>query len=278
MQKTFLEFGSTSIKFFLLETSGTNAGRIQDQVKIPWELGLEVFQGRPISETTIAFCISSLERLQTRFPHLPLHGAVTVGTAALREAVNAEELQSALERKFGLKFHIIQGGLEAYFLESGFKESVESYPTVVFDLGGGSVELVEFQSPTLTRKISLPVGAIRLQCELSGIEQRTTYVRVGRKRLETAFPPRVHEYSSHEILGTGGTVRAVAQVLGRNRFGLEDVEFLLSDEKSIERSGLQPHRKRLLLPGVLIIERLFKTLGLRRVVYREATIKHAVTS
>lgn len=276
MQTAFLEFGSNSIKYYLLETSGKRAGRIQEHVKIPWDLGMEVFQGRPISARTISSCLSSLESLRERFPGVPLDGAVSVGTAALREASNGEELRSALRQQFGLRFHVIEGGLEAHFLEVDFKELVETYPTVVFDLGGGSVELVEFDSPNDTCKISLPVGAIRLHCQLAGIEDRAAYVREGRAKLSAALPPRTKPLPTDRILGTGGTVRAIAKVLGKSRFEIGDIAFLLEDERAIEEAGLEPHRRRLLLPGTLIIERLFSVLGLRRVEYKEATVKHAV--
>lgn len=273
MQSAFLEFGSTSIKFYLLEES-----RIREQVKIPWDLGLEVFQGRPISRETIAACLSSLEDLRQRYPHVRLDRGISVGTAALREAKNAEEFQAALRQRFGLRFHAIEGGLEAFLLESGFKELVERYPTVVFDLGGGSVEFVEFRSPTRTKKLSLPIGAIRLHCQVASFHDRAAYIHAARRKLNGSFPALLEPFSTHEILGTGGTVRALANVLRKNRFDLADVSRLIVSPERIAQAELEPHRERLLLPGLLIVEFLFRRLDLRSVTYTEARTKEAESS
>ena len=66
----FLEFGSTSIKFYLVATAGEEAGQVQDEIKIPWELGYDVFQHARISPSTVARCTSALRDLQSQFPEI----------------------------------------------------------------------------------------------------------------------------------------------------------------------------------------------------------------
>jgi exopolyphosphatase/guanosine-5'-triphosphate,3'-diphosphate pyrophosphatase len=274
----FLEFGSTTIKLYILEPCDEQTWRIKEELKVPWDLGYEVFQGLPISSGTIGTCLRSLQGLQRRFPQIRLERSLAVGTAALREAVNAEEFRKALWDTFRLRIHIIEGGLEAHVLEMGFREVVNRYPTAVFDLGGGSLEVVEFLSSAATRKSSLPVGVIRLHCQLRGMSPFEAYVKEARRKLDATF----QEYAAHQTLpgsqalGTGGTVRTICQVLGKSSFGLGEVEKLLEGSQLASLGAeLSRHRRRLLLPGLLVVERLLHRFELNTIAYKKAKVKPA---
>ena len=157
----FLEFGSTSIKFYVVSAGGERAGEVQHEIKEPWDLGFDVFEHGRISPRSISRCVETLRRLRDEFPEIPFHSATAVGTAALREAQNVDIFRRLLWSELQIKIQIIEGGVEAFLLETGFRDAVDDYPTGLFDLGGGSLELIEYLSPASTRKTSLPVGAIR---------------------------------------------------------------------------------------------------------------------
>ena len=136
-KNAFLELGSTSIKFYLVALSGERAGEVEKEIKIPWDLGFEVFQSNHISPTSIAFCLKTLKELSVQYPDIPFEGVTAIGTAALREAQNVEIFRRLLNEQLGLRLGIIEGGIEAFLLENGFKDSITDYPTGLFDLGGG---------------------------------------------------------------------------------------------------------------------------------------------
>src|SRR5262245_22545044 len=138
-RNAFLEFGSTSIKFYLVATSGEAAGQVEHEQKVPWELGYDVFQHARISPGTVARCVATLRRLERQFPDIRFESITAVGTSALREAQNAEVFQRVLADELKIKIHIIEGGIEAFLLETGFRDAVERFPTGLFDLGGGSL-------------------------------------------------------------------------------------------------------------------------------------------
>ena len=119
-RSAFLEFGSTSIKFYVSSQEGENAGQVDREIKIPWELGYDVFQHRRISPSTMARCLSTLTELQQNYQSIPFRTVTAVGTAALREAQNVEVFQRLLLEKLQLHIRIIEGGIEAFLLENGF--------------------------------------------------------------------------------------------------------------------------------------------------------------
>jgi exopolyphosphatase/pppGpp-phosphohydrolase len=279
----YLELGSTSIKFYLLEGEDGDGGGdgVRRECKIPWSLGYDVFEHGRISPRTISHCVATLKELRDEFPQVLFEKVPAVGTAALREAQNSDLFQRILWEELRLKIHVIEGGIEAFLLETGFREMVEEYPTALFDLGGGSNEIIEYLSPASTRKTSVPVGAVRLQCQLRRTRDLYEYVREGRRIVaRTLREYLVGELPRYrEIIGTGGTVRAIVQSLEREQFALDDVRTLVQEEIHGDvRCSLQPHRRKLFLPGLLAVEGMFTTLGVERVVYRSASVQRGLVS
>jgi exopolyphosphatase/pppGpp-phosphohydrolase len=277
----FLEFGSTSIKFYLVALSGEKAGEVEKEIKIPWELGFEVFQGQRISPSSISFCLKTLSELSEQFPDISFEGVTAIGTSALREAQNVEIFRRLLREHLGLKLGIIEGGFEAFLLETGFKASVTDYPTGLFDLGGGSLELVEYLNPHSSRKTSLPIGAIRLHCRLRRHRDVLEYIRAGRQLVLDTFDELLddRDLKFHELIGTGGTVKALAASVGRDEFGLEDIQALIQREIHGEPLGdLLPYRRRVFLPGLLVVESLYSALKIRCIRYRPASVKGGLIS
>ncbi len=280
-KNAFLELGSTSIKFYLVAASGENAGEVEHEEKIPWQLGYDVFEHQRISPRSISHCLSTLRKLAQSFPEVPLEAVTAVGTAAMREAQNAELFQRVLWDELRVKIHIIEGGIEAFLLETGFRSMVEIYPTGLFDLGGGSLELIEYLSAASTRKTSVPVGAVRLHSQLRRARDLFEYIGNGRKVARRTLiehligKPPVYP----ELIGTGGTVRAIVQCVGSEEFGVEDVQRLIQQEvHGPVWSQLKPHRRNLFLPGLLAVEALFTTLGAERILQRQASVKQGLVS
>ncbi len=278
-RNAFLEFGSTSIKFYLVGTSGQSAGQVEHEEKIAWDLGYDVFTHARISPGTVARCVGTLRKLRESYPELSFETVTAVGTSALREAQNAEVFQRVLWEELKLKIHVIEGGIEAFLLETGFRDSVDYFPTGLFDLGGGSLELVEYLSAYSTKKTSLPVGAVRLHCQLRHTRDLFSYIREGRKLVESTL--RQHLVGNtppyRELIGTGGTVRAIVDILGKDSFDGADLGHIVQQEvHGPVWEKLPPHRRKALLPGIIVIETLFHTLRLERIVYKTASVKRGL--
>jgi len=277
----FLEFGSTSIKFYVVALTGERAGQVAEEVKTPWDIGYDVFLHQRISPGTMSRCLGALRDLKARFPDVAFEGVTGVGTSALREAQNIEVFKRMLWDTLHVKLHIIEGGIEAFLLETGFKDLVTVFPSALFDLGGGSLELVEYLSPSSTKKTSVPVGAIRLHCRLRRHKDLFEYVREGRRLVlgvlrEGLVGPAP---ALQELVGTGGTVRAIVQSLGKDRFSAGDIEGLIQREiHGKPQSGLPPHRRSAFLPGLIAIECLFPALGVKEISYRGGSVKQGLMS
>lgn len=144
-----------------------------------------------------------------------------VCTGVVRRAKNRDAFLEHIAKATGLKAEIISGETEAYLTAQGILNSIAvgEQPYLIFDLGGGSTEFVLGRGDQTDIK-SLEIGAAvlseqflysdpALPAEIRAL-QRTI-----RKILEQAYSDR--KWSNHErvMIGTGGTVTALAAMLDR---------------------------------------------------------------
>ena len=91
---------------------------------------------------------------------------VAGGTAALRRAVNGEAVAAKIGAQIGVPVRILSGEEEARLVYRsvilGLREVARRSACVVFDLGGGSTEVVSGLGPEPGRWVSLPLGAVSL--------------------------------------------------------------------------------------------------------------------
>ena len=96
-------------------------------------------------------------------------GAVHIvigATAALRQASNAAAVTAAIEVRAGAPVRVLSGDEEARLVYrsvvNALGRSARGQATVVFDLGGGSTEVVSGVGSEPGRWVSLPIGAVNL--------------------------------------------------------------------------------------------------------------------
>ena len=87
-----------------------------------------------------------------------------MATAAAREARNYRRLMERIRRKSGIELEVISSEEEARLVCSAVQWVLGDRirPRLIFDLGGGSLELNFFQRGVLEQRIGLPLGTIRL--------------------------------------------------------------------------------------------------------------------
>ena len=123
---------------------------------MPWSLGYDVFSYGRISPRTMAHCVSTLKGLREEFSGISFEDVTAVGTAALREAQNAEIFRRLLENELGLRIQVIEGGIEAFLLETGFRSMVENFRQLSSTLAAAATRLSNISTrPLLERQVSL---------------------------------------------------------------------------------------------------------------------------
>ncbi len=205
----------------------------------------------------------------------------TVGTAALREAVNSNEFVDRLKQTCGLDVRIISGQEEARlsFMAVRLDPLWRSRPVLrVIDIGGGSTEIItgtvnEGKEPHRT---SIPLGAVRLtERFLKADPPAVKELAAATAAVQTAFDGVVlPDGAGTDLVGVGGTVTNLAAIT-QGRFcapeelhgcalSLEQIEAVMSRlvactlEERKQVPGLDPRRADIIIAGAILLNH---TLG-----------------
>jgi exopolyphosphatase/guanosine-5'-triphosphate,3'-diphosphate pyrophosphatase len=227
------------------------------------------------------------------------HGARSIrviATSAARDAVNPEDLISAIEAASGMKVEIISGRQEAGLAFQGVTTDPElaRAPLLLLDVGGGSTQFILGQGDRTHCAHSFPLGAVRLlekfphsdpptRGEFTACRDwlRNFLQSEVRPKLEPALRRETDSQSAGiQLVGTGGTTSILARMEAKldrydrermeaTRLSLEQVKahrkrlwtLPLAERKEI--TGLPKLRADVILPGVLIYEVVMEEFGFK---------------
>jgi exopolyphosphatase/guanosine-5'-triphosphate,3'-diphosphate pyrophosphatase len=140
---------------------------------------------------------------------------VAAATSAIREAENGSEVVDRIEAETGLRVDVVEGDREAAYAFHGAVHGLAVEDGLLFDVGGGSMELSRFVDRGMVRAWTLPLGSLRLSdrfvtTDPPSDEEISTLRKFVRETLEDAGLPSLGP--DERLVGTGGTVRNLARV------------------------------------------------------------------
>ena len=213
--------------------------------------------------------LRGFQRLLAQFGSVPMH---VFATASLRNIRNTEEVLTAIRESTGLEVEVISGELEARYGCIGALLTCPLAGGAVFDIGGGSTEIVRLENGKIISAQSLDMGSLNLYNRYVSelwpsrpeIEDLAAAVR---KKLRKADLPKKPDPF---ICGIGGTARAVLKIANQylekpesNRLltlaELDRTASMLLDRKNTARKLILkncPDRVHTILPGVIIMTTL----------------------
>jgi len=139
---------------------------------------------------------------------------MAVATAAVREAVNRDDLLGTLERAEGVTVQVLSGEEEARLGALAALRSLSFRTGVVIDLGGGSLQLTHIREGRVAATASIPLGAVRTTRRFFTADPPTKRELTGlRKEVQRLIAPVLPSArDARELIGLGGTVRALASM------------------------------------------------------------------
>jgi exopolyphosphatase/guanosine-5'-triphosphate,3'-diphosphate pyrophosphatase len=108
--------------------------------------------------------ISALGKFANLISSHHVTGVKAMATAAIRSASNGEQFISEVKDKTGIEIEIIDGEKEAELIYKGVREAVGigDEPSLIMDIGGGSVEFIICNASGILWKRSYPIGAAKM--------------------------------------------------------------------------------------------------------------------
>lgn len=206
-----LDLGSNTTKLLVASRSEGEKVEAIFQKSLPCRILLD--KNDHLSESGLDRIIKTVSKLHFEAVKFNPARFFMVGTEALRKAKNSAMVREKIFEKTGLRLKILSGKEEATGIAFGicsdpkFKNLDEFH---AFDLGGGSMEIIEFSKSNLRAVKSLPLGAVTLTNQfisnpkLSLNEEETSSIS---QYISKCLKENITREKPCEILiGTGGSV------------------------------------------------------------------------
>lgn len=285
-----LDLGTNNCRMLIARPNGAGLG-ILDSVSRTVSLGMDLERTGALSDAGINRVMRTLHLCAARLRRHDVRRMSLVATAACRQARNGSDLVAAIRRETGLALEIIPPELEARLALTSCAPLVseEAGELLVFDIGGGSTELIWIDlssvEPGRRRRavlelaplrgrlapegplgarivdwISVPLGVATLHQRYGDVEEdlaRFALMSWCFEEMMEGFRPAVavRPPAGLQVIGTSGTVTTIAAVILRlPRYMRERVDGVWLDRTGvtavIDRIVAQPIEARSRHPAI----------------------------
>lgn len=294
-RRAVIDVGTNSVKLLVADADGRDVRPVLEDSK-QTRLGRGFYETHRLQPEPIAKTAKAVRMFAEKARELNAVSIRVIATSAARDAINQQELISAIESDSALKVEIISGEKEAEWVFHGVTTdpSLATQSLLLLDVGGGSTEFILGRGEHVHFRESFPLGTVRLMeklphndppgsAELAQCRHwlETFLQNEVRPKLdpgltsETAMAPNK---GGPQLVGTGGTASILARmelktagfdrdIIEATRLSLERVRWhvrnlwgmKLSERQQIV--GLPPKRADVILTGAAIYEAVMEQFG-----------------
>jgi exopolyphosphatase/guanosine-5'-triphosphate,3'-diphosphate pyrophosphatase len=276
-----IDIGSNSIRLVIYELTPEGAHRVLNECKESARLSERIGTDGvlPIKD------IEAVAAILSHFKRICEASGVTyiraVATAAIRNAANSAEIMETLRQRTSMRIDILSGEEEARYGFLGVINTMEIADGFLVDIGGGSTEVTLFRGRRMLNSVSFPFGSVNTtrQFTRDGAigEADILAIRAMVERAASAHP-WISSNPGLPLIGLGGTVRSLGKIDQRRRqyslplahnyeIAPADMDTLASWLSSLTLAkrkkvdGLSKDRADIIVPGLTILQAIFKTTG-----------------
>jgi exopolyphosphatase/guanosine-5'-triphosphate,3'-diphosphate pyrophosphatase len=222
-----LDLGTNTCRLLIARPSGPDFTVIDAFSRVV-RLGENLATSGRLSDEAMDRALGALRVCSEKLRKRNVHLARSVATEACRRAANGAEFIERVRQETGIVLNIISAQEEARLAVLGCHILLEGGhgPAVIFDIGGGSTELVLIEPGGAVPRIldwqSVPWGVVSLtdtvgRSEDDGAARAARYAEMRRLVSESfaTFAKRIAGRSEHpdiRLLGTSGTVTTLASL------------------------------------------------------------------
>ncbi|HMI83498.1 MAG TPA: Ppx/GppA phosphatase family protein [Polyangiaceae bacterium] len=297
MRIAALDIGSNSFHLIVANVNATGRIDILDRAKELVRLGEALRSGvitPPIFDRGLE-ALRSLKRIADR--HRP-DALQAVATSAVREAQNGGEFVRAVRDELGIDVRVIRGQEEAHLIYLGARRALDlaGRRVALFDVGGGSTELILADARECYFTVSLKLGVLRLRDEWQCADPPTAREAAAlADRVRSALEPtvaRVKAMGFDFVALTSGTAFTLAGLSARLGGGqlngpskvltfraLCDVEKKLLALPVADRAklaGIDPKRADTIIPGAILLRAIFELAGVDEAALCEPALREGI--
>lgn len=221
-----LDLGTTNCRLLIAKPEAEGF-RVIDSFSRTVRLGEGMAETNTLSEAAMRRAVEAVKVCAQKMQKAGVTRARAIATAACRSAKNGKECIALIKSETGIDFEIVTAQEEARLAVAGSAPLLDRAckSAVVFDIGGGSTELIWLRlenagPPQIAAWVSAPIGVVTL-AERHGRSQlpASAYTAMEKEALsifQSVGAPKLDaigfDGNTMHMLGTSGTVTTIAAI------------------------------------------------------------------
>jgi exopolyphosphatase/guanosine-5'-triphosphate,3'-diphosphate pyrophosphatase len=207
-----VDIGSNTVKLFIYEVKKRKIRKVFSE-SVYLRLLKHVRNGR-LSEEGIEELILTLKSFKRRIEEFKPDCTFAVGTFVLRSVENSSEVLRKVEGIFNVE--VLSGEEEAYYSALGALLDVKLERGLLFDIGGGSLEVCEIVDREPKGCKSYPLGTLSFgDSVVNGVVRDERRIKWLVRHYVNPYDFELNE--SPFLVGVGGSVRALRKISKKRR-------------------------------------------------------------
>ena len=293
------DIGSNAVRMAVATLDNQGILEITKRTRIPLRLGADAFSQNEFSSHTIQQAADIFATCRQLLDQQKVGSFRAVATSAYRTAGNAPLLGKEVLKSSGIEIEMICGRLEAQMIRQALqiKMNLKRGNYLLFDIGGGSIELSLLQEGKLLAVESFPLGTVRLlekvrvkriHPEIQSVEFQNLILE-HQTSLKEFFKARMEGMEPISMIGTGGNFKRLLK-LRKKILGKKESDFLFPHEvkpileelesltffKRMKKYSLPPDRADVIIPALYLIESVLKMQSVEKIHVPDAGLIHGI--
>lgn len=167
MRRAVIDLGTNTFNLLIADTQ---TREVLFQAKEGVALGMDGINEQRIGAAALVRAFDTLRLFKAHCEHWLVQEIQAIGTSALRDATNAQELLYKVQNELQFSIEIITGQREAELIYKGVQLTYDfAKPALIMDIGGGSTEFIAAtaKGPYLAQSFDIGVSRLLQSFEFS---------------------------------------------------------------------------------------------------------------
>jgi len=230
-----IDIGSNAIRLqisTILERDNKILFKKLEYVRFPLRLGHDVFSTNHISKPSMEKFKKLMKAYKLLLELYEVDDYMFCATSAMRESENGEELVRQVKEELGVDINIIDGHLEADFINKAIASYLHDDTYLHIDVGGGSTELNLFVNGKKIKTRSFKVGSVRILEHHDSPVMWTDMEKWVKGNIKK-------EFGKVTAVGTGGNISKIYELAKKKPGQIMSIKKVKEIKKMIEALSIE---------------------------------------
>ena len=304
IKKAIIDLGTNTFQLLIVEQDGSTYKTIHEK-SYAAKIGMGGISLGIITEEGIKRGIEGLKYFNQLFEKEGVikENIIATATSAVRNAKNGNEFCQRILTETGIKIQVISGAEEATLIYEGVKLGMDVglEPSMIMDIGGGSVEFIICDKNRIMYKQSFEIGGQRLMDKFMNTDPISPRsVGALKDYLEEqllSLTNAVHQYAPVCVIGSAGSFETLIDMFYMKTYGYlpspEQVSFDLpisdfydsflklvskNHDERMAILGMKELRVDMIVVGVCLIDFVLKHFDIQQIKVSNYALKEGVLS